>query len=126
MAKCVLNKIQLLNLQSQTESIACLKIQMIVINLILLVFIEVCKSQADKYQYASKRTCRSYWECQGGISEPRCCPWGHSYLDGRGCIEDSTCEIPDFACSVDHKSLLIEWEGKSIDEGLFIKVSYYN
>ncbi|CAG2232534.1 unnamed protein product [Mytilus edulis] len=72
---------------------------------------EVCKSQTDKYQYASKRTCRSYWECQGGISEPRCCPWGHSYLDGRGCIEDSTCEIPDVVCSVDHKSLLIEWGG---------------
>ncbi|CAC5395142.1 unnamed protein product [Mytilus coruscus] len=85
---------------------------------------EVCKSQADKYQYASKRTCRSYWECQGGISEPRCCPWGHSYLDGRGCIEDSTCEIPDVACSVDHKSLLIEWGGKGIDERLFVNIFF--
>jgi hypothetical protein len=72
----------------------------------------VCKFQLDKYQYASKRTCRSYWECQGGISVSQCCPWGYSYLDGRGCIEDSTCEIPDVACGIESNNKIIEWGGK--------------
>ncbi|KAK7099346.1 collagen alpha-4(VI) chain-like isoform X2 [Littorina saxatilis] len=53
-----------------------------------------CKNLPNSAQRAMNETCRGYWECIDGGSRPRCCASGHSYVRGRGCVEDCTCKDP--------------------------------
>ena len=37
-------------------------------------------------------SCRAFWRCEGFKSVPACCPRGHSYTQGSGCVEDPSCQ----------------------------------
>ncbi|XP_071087025.1 uncharacterized protein [Haliotis cracherodii] len=45
-----------------------------------------CRGQADGRQASYHLYCNSYWECQGGVSQPRCCGSGKKYVEGSGCV----------------------------------------
>lgn len=42
--------------------------------------------------YPATNNCRGFWQCQSGRSEGKCCPPGHSFSGGVGCVPDTQCQ----------------------------------
>ncbi|KAK3594032.1 hypothetical protein CHS0354_040790 [Potamilus streckersoni] len=41
--------------------------------------------------YRHENSCGKYWECVSGVSIARCCPNGHAYIEGVGCVINFKC-----------------------------------
>ncbi|XP_067660390.1 protein PIF-like [Haliotis asinina] len=54
-----------------------------------------CRGQADGRRTSYHLYCNSYWECQGGVSQPRCCGSGKKYVEGTGCVAAGVSECPN-------------------------------
>lgn len=55
-----------------------------------------CKSLPDGIFFGGHNNCRGFWECEGGRSQPKCCPLGQRFDKTDGCIdtinEDDECK----------------------------------
>ncbi|KAL5016102.1 hypothetical protein ScPMuIL_005691 [Solemya velum] len=44
--------------------------------------------------YAHGGSCRAYWTCEGGLSQPRCCPPGLAFSKSGVCVQNHSCADP--------------------------------
>ncbi|XP_059172985.1 uncharacterized protein LOC131953691 [Physella acuta] len=54
-----------------------------------------CASDSNLQSYPSSSelaTCRSYFTCTNGKSNPQCCEKGYKYVEGTGCVGDPACQ----------------------------------
>ena len=68
--------------------------------LVIPLFADVCLNpQNDGGTYEHFKSCKQYWQCENGVSVPRCCPGYLQYDIVKGeCVPDPTEECSPADC----------------------------
>lgn len=55
-------------------------------------FYQIDRCREDCEPFKMEGACGAYWECENGVSVPKCCPPSFAFVSGVGCQLDFRCK----------------------------------